>query len=87
MTELLFLARAEDCDGDDRIMIVSEILALASVPISVGMNVGLYIHLSSIISTRFDSIERRLEMIQGDTHQMISASPSSKNNPVRLTER
>jgi hypothetical protein len=58
-------------------MSISEIVALASVLISVGMNIGLYIHLSSTMNARFDSvdrkfdsIERRLEMIQGDTHQM-----------------
>jgi hypothetical protein len=51
-------------------MTISEIVALASVLISVGMNVGLYINLSSTMNGRFDSIERRLEMIQGDTHQM-----------------
>jgi len=58
-------------------MTISEIVALASVLISVGMNVGLYVHLSSTMNTRFDSVdrkldsvERRLEMIQGDTHQM-----------------
>jgi hypothetical protein len=62
-------------------MTISEIVALASVLISVGMNIGLYIHLSATMNSRFDSIERRmdgrfdsierrLEMIQGDTHQM-----------------
>lgn len=58
-------------------MTISEIVALASVLISVGMNVGLYVHLSSVVNSRFDaadrkfeSIERRLEMIQGDTHHM-----------------
>jgi hypothetical protein len=47
------------------------------VLISVGMNVGLYIHLSSTMNARFDgsdrhfeSIERRLELIEGDLHQM-----------------
>lgn len=53
-------------------MSISEIVALASVLISVGMNVGLYVHLSSIMNSRFDSVERRLELIQGDTYQMIS---------------
>jgi hypothetical protein len=49
---------------------ISEVVALASVLISVGMNVGLYVHLSSTMNARFDSVERRLEMIQDDTHQM-----------------
>jgi len=56
---------------------ISEIVARASVLISVGMNVGLYVHLSSVMNARFDgsdrhseSIERRLELIQGDLHQM-----------------
>ncbi len=52
--------------------------------LSIGVNIALYLHLSSTMNTRFDgvdrkfdavdrkfeSIERRLEMIQGDTHQM-----------------
>ena len=58
-------------------MTISEIVALASVLISVGMNVALYVHLSSVMNSRFDSVdrkfdsvERRLELIQGDTHHM-----------------
>jgi hypothetical protein len=65
-------------------MTLNEIVALASVVLSIGTNIGLYIHLSSAMNTRFDSvdrrfdsvdrkfesIERRLELIQGDTHQM-----------------
>jgi hypothetical protein len=58
-------------------MTLNEIVAPASVVLSIGTNIGLYIHLSSTMNTRFDSvdrkfesIERRLELIQGDTHQM-----------------
>jgi len=51
-------------------MTISEIVALASVLVSVGMNVALYTHLSSVVTSRFDSIERRLELIQGDTQNM-----------------
>jgi hypothetical protein len=58
-------------------MTISEIIALASVILSIGTNIGLYIHLSSTMNSRFDSvdrkfesIERRLELIQGDTHHM-----------------
>lgn len=62
-------------------MSISEIVALASVVISIGTNVALYIHLSSVTNTRFDiitnkmelrfeSVERRLEMIQGSLHEM-----------------
>jgi hypothetical protein len=51
-------------------MTISEIVALASVLISVGMNVSLYVHLSSVMNSRFDSVERRLELIQGDLHNM-----------------
>jgi hypothetical protein len=40
------------------------------VLISVGMNVGLYVHLSSVTNSRFDSVERRLELIERDTHQL-----------------
>jgi hypothetical protein len=51
-------------------MTVSEIAALTAVILSVGTNVGLYIHLSSVMNNRFDSIERRFEMMQGDLHQI-----------------
>jgi hypothetical protein len=58
-------------------MTISEIVALGAVVLSIGTNVALYVHLSSTMSSRFDSvdrhfesIERRLELIQGDTHHM-----------------
>jgi hypothetical protein len=62
-------------------MTINEVVTLASMFVSVGMNVGLYIHLSSTtgsrldsierrMDSRFDSVERRLEMIQGDMHNM-----------------
>jgi hypothetical protein len=44
-----------------------ELLTLAAVPLSVGTNV---VHLSGVMNSRFDSVERRLEMIQGNTHQI-----------------
>jgi hypothetical protein len=54
--------------------IVSDIVTLGSVTISIGADVASYIRLSSTltstINTRFDSVARRLVMIQGDTHQM-----------------
>ena len=55
-------------------MTIKEVVALAPVVISIGTNVALYVHLSSTMNTRFDSVERRLEMIQGDTHQMEAKS-------------
>ena len=58
-------------------MTVGEIAAMVAVVLSVGTNVGLYIHLSAVMNSRFDSvdrkfesIERRLELIQGDMHHM-----------------
>ncbi|MGI8743183.1 MAG: hypothetical protein ACR2NN_11560 [Bryobacteraceae bacterium] len=58
-------------------MTVSEIAALASVVLSIGTNVALYIHLGATMNARFESlnpkfesIERRLELVQGDLHQM-----------------
>jgi hypothetical protein len=58
-------------------MTLNEIVALASVVLSIGTNIGLYIHLSSTMNSRFDSVdrkfesvERRLEMIQGSLHEM-----------------
>jgi hypothetical protein len=51
-------------------MTINEIVALAAVVISIGTNVALYVHLSSVMNSRFDSVERRLELIQGNTHDL-----------------
>ncbi len=51
-------------------MTISEVVALAAVVLSIGTNVGLYIHLSSVMNSRFDSVERRLEMLLGSTHDL-----------------
>ena len=51
-------------------MTLAEIIALASVVISIGTNVALYTHLSSVMHTRFDSVERRLELMQGNLHDL-----------------
>jgi len=62
-------------------MTINDIVALASVVIAIATNVGLYIHLSSTmnsrfdsmdrkVSTGFDSVERRLELVQGSLHEM-----------------
>jgi hypothetical protein len=49
---------------------ISEIVAIGAVVLSVGTNVALYVHLSSVMNARFESVERRLEMILGSTHDM-----------------
>jgi len=51
-------------------MTLAEIIALASVVISIGTNISLYLHLSSVMNTRFDSVERRLEVMQGALHEL-----------------
>ncbi len=58
-------------------MTINEIVALAAMLLSVGTNVALYVHLSSVMNGRFDaverkfeSVERRLEMILGSLHEM-----------------
>ena len=51
-------------------MTLAEIIALASVVISIGTNVALYTHLSSVMHARFDSVERRLELMQGNLHDL-----------------
>jgi len=40
------------------------------VIVSIGTNVALYTHLSSVMHTRFDSVERRLESMQGNLHDL-----------------
>ena len=51
-------------------MTLAEVLALASVVISIGTNISLYLPLSSVMNTRFDSVERRLELMQGALHEL-----------------
>lgn len=62
-------------------MTITEIAVLASVILSIGTNVGLYIHLSSVLNarienmnanmnSRFDSVERRLDLMQGALHEL-----------------
>ena len=51
-------------------MTLADFIAFASLVISIGTNVGLYIHLSSFVHGRFDSVDRRLEMMQGSLHQV-----------------
>jgi hypothetical protein len=58
-------------------MTIAELVALASVLISIGANIDRYVHLSAVMNGRFDSVhrkfesvERRLEMIQSDTHNL-----------------
>jgi hypothetical protein len=40
---------------------INEIIAFASVLISIGTNVVLYIHLSATMNGRFDSFERKID--------------------------
>ena len=47
---------------------LSEIIALAAMVISIGTNVGLFIHLGSTMNTRFDSVERRLVLLTASLH-------------------
>lgn len=51
-------------------MTVNEIVSIAAVVLSVGTNVALYVHLSSAMNTRFDGVERRLELMQGSLHDL-----------------
>jgi hypothetical protein len=44
-------------------MTIAEIVALASVLISIGTNIGLYIHLSSAMSGRFDTVDHRFDAV------------------------
>jgi prefoldin subunit 5 len=48
---------------------INEIVALASVIVSIGTNVALYTHLSTTLNatmnSRFESLERRFDMMLG----------------------
>ena len=46
-------------------MTINEIAALTAVILSIGTNVALYIHLSATMNSRFDSVDRRLEVLTG----------------------
>ena len=48
----------------------NEVIALAALVLSVGTNVALYVHLSGVMNQRFDSVERRLELMQGSMHEL-----------------
>ena len=47
-------------------MTLAEIIAFASVMLSIVTNVALYAQLCSVMHTRFDSVERRGELIEGN---------------------
>jgi hypothetical protein len=44
---------------------INDIVALAAVVIAISTNVVLYVHLSSTMNTRFDSLERRSDVMLG----------------------
>lgn len=44
-------------------MTINDIVALAAVIISIATNVGLYVHLGSTMSARFDSVDRRFDAV------------------------
>ena len=46
-------------------MTMGEVMALAAVGIPIGTNLALYLHLSRAMNARFDSVDRRLEMLTG----------------------
>lgn len=54
-------------------MTVSEIAAIEAVVLSVGTNVALYVHLSGVMNSRFDSVDRRLELMQVVCTKWMSA--------------
>lgn len=51
-------------------MDLSEIVALAAMVLSIGMNIALYVHLSSAMNARFDGVERRLDLLTGIFHEI-----------------
>ena len=44
-------------------MTINEIVALAAVLLSIGTNVALYVHLSSVMNSRFDGMDRKFENV------------------------
>ena len=45
-------------------------VAIGAVLLSVDTDIALYVHLSSVMNARFDTVERRLDRIQSETHQL-----------------
>ncbi|HEX4134307.1 MAG TPA: hypothetical protein VHY84_06780 [Bryobacteraceae bacterium] len=53
-------------------MTINEIVAPASVIVSIGTNVALYTHLSATTNMRFDSFERRFDSFEHRIDLMLS---------------
>ena len=68
-------------------MTLAEMIALASVVISIGTNVGIYIHLSSVTHTRFDGVERRMDTRFDGVEQRLQLMQGALHDlDVRLTK-
>jgi hypothetical protein len=70
---------------------INEIVALASVIVSIGTNVALYIHLSTTLNAtmnaRFDSFERRFESLERRFDVMLGKVVEIDNRLTRVEER
>jgi hypothetical protein len=66
---------------------LNEIVTLASMLVSIGTNIGLYIHLSSVMNTRFDAVDRRFESVERRFDVMLGKVIEIDNRLTRVEER
>jgi hypothetical protein len=66
---------------------INEIVALASVIVSIGTNVALYVHLSSTMNARFDTFERRFDSLERRFDVMLGKVIEIDNRLTRVEER
>jgi hypothetical protein len=66
---------------------IPDIVAFASVVISIGTNAALYIHLSSTMNARFDSFERRFDSLERRFDVLLGKVIEIDNRLTRVEER
>ena len=55
--------------------------------VSIGTNIGLYIHLSSVMNSRFDAVDRRFESVERRFDVMLGKVIEIDNRLTRVGER
>jgi prefoldin subunit 5 len=66
---------------------INEIVALASVIVSIGTNVALYTHLSAVMNSRFESVDRHFESLERRSDVMLGKVVEIDNRLTRVEER
>jgi hypothetical protein len=67
-------------------MPINDIVALTAVVISICTNVGLYVHLSSTMNSRFDSMDRKFESMERRFDVLLGKVIEIDNRLTRVDE-